>query len=174
MPVGAPCHDDSALVGCCCSGHTRMGDPFHFTAVHACIERQFDCLAPIAALRHDAMSECAAASITLIVNGRAVTMGSNKPDRRGPSKHNGIRSSLSVPLTLEDNQLEGGFKVYGDEPDAFGRTSDSAGNLDVVTIDAYLNDLIVLSDLDHDLLAEALNEVYLERGQAYPPTYRRA
>jgi hypothetical protein len=47
------------------------------------------------------------------------------------------------------------------------------GNLDVIELDAYLNDLTDGSDLDHDLIAHTLNEAYTERNQDHPLAYRR-
>jgi GAF domain-containing protein len=118
-----------------------------------------DALTRLALLGNAAVPGSAAASITIIVRDRAVTMGSSNPTaleldaaqytaRDGPcltaarekrlisiddtsidprwpsfteaSQRSGVRSSLSVPLPLEQEQLHGGFNLYGNEPEAFG------------------------------------------------------
>ena len=48
------------------------------------------------------------------------------------------------------------------------------GNLDVTAVDVYLIGLVDIADLDHDILAQALNELYLDRGQDHPLVYHRA
>ena len=48
------------------------------------------------------------------------------------------------------------------------------GNLDAIELDAYLTGLVDVGDLDHDLIAHALNEIYLDRGDDHPLTYFRS
>jgi len=47
------------------------------------------------------------------------------------------------------------------------------GNLDVIAIDAYLNGISDVEDIDHDLVTHALNELYVDAGHDHPLAYQR-
>jgi len=47
------------------------------------------------------------------------------------------------------------------------------GNLDLTSTDAYLNGLVDVEDIDHDILTHALNESYSDRGENRSLAYRR-
>ena len=47
------------------------------------------------------------------------------------------------------------------------------GTLDLTGTDAYLNGLVDVEDIDHDILTHVLNESYSDRGENHPLAYHR-
>jgi hypothetical protein len=47
------------------------------------------------------------------------------------------------------------------------------GKLDATTVDAYLNGLVDVADIDHDVITHVLNELYTDQGRNSPFPYFR-